>query len=71
MKISDDADQPVIMCPGKKAKYECDTDGINVRFDMPTSSEYEVVCNTDQTYRDETKMQNPVLKKAKMQLKIR
>ena len=25
-------DQPITMCPGKKAVYECDAGGINVRF---------------------------------------
>ena len=44
MKLADDADQPVLMCPGEKAKYVCNTDGINVRFDKPTTDEYEVTC---------------------------
>ena len=26
------ADQPILMCPGKKAKYECNAGGINVRY---------------------------------------
>ena len=25
-------DQPITMCPGDKAVYECDAGGINVRF---------------------------------------
>ena len=44
LKLADDADQPVLMCPGEKAKYVCNTDGINVRFDEPTTDEYEVAC---------------------------
>ncbi len=48
MEIS--ADQPDLMCPGKKAKYDCAAGGINVLLDQPTKSSYEVTCKTDQTY---------------------
>ena len=32
MALSDTEDQPVIMCPNKKAKYDCAAGGIDVRF---------------------------------------
>ena len=50
LKLADDADQPVLMCPGEKAKYVCNTDGINVRFDEPTTDEYEVACKVKKKY---------------------
>lgn len=48
MKVSDD--QPALMCPGKKAKFDCDAGGINVRYDNPFKSSYEIKCKSDQTY---------------------
>ena len=29
MKADEDANQPVLMCPGESAKYVCDAGGIN------------------------------------------
>ena len=53
LKLADDADQPVLMCPGEKAKYVCNTDGINVRFDEPTTDEYEVACKVKKIFISE------------------
>ena len=44
--------QPDVMCPGKKAKYECTAGGINVRSDITTLSTIEVPCKNDKTYHE-------------------
>ena len=31
MVLQAESEQPILMCPGEKAKYECDAGGINVR----------------------------------------
>lgn len=49
MKLA--SDQPLLMCPGKKALYECDAGGVNVRKDVKTTNTYDIKCKEDQTYQ--------------------
>ena len=51
-KMKLQTEQPILMCPGEKAKYECDAGGINVRQDKPTIDTYEIACNTVQQYNE-------------------
>ena len=52
MKLQSDSEQPILMCPGQKAKYECDAGGINVRQDKPTIDTFDIACNSDQQYNE-------------------
>ena len=41
-KLVPNASQPVLMCPGEKARYICAAGGINVLKTNPTKSTFEV-----------------------------
>ena len=53
-KLVPNASQPVLMCPGEKARYICAAGGINVLKTNPTKSTFEVKCNEDQSYDEPT-----------------
>lgn len=47
-----DEDQPILMCPGSKAKYECNVGILNIREDNHAKSTFEIPCKANQEYEE-------------------